>query len=295
MKKGFIVLMVLMCGIVMAKGSGIPIPGTDLMYTGAGTVETVSVDVIENYPYGTYSEKGEAGSVVVKINNAGNKSCKIQPADGKKGSQDSIALIIEGGPKKIQIDFSQSKGDGKLPFLYVGGNAGKVLIKGMGEDVGMVVVDNKGAAKGVHLQNISKKGPGFKSIITMGKLKRAQSNHGGFGGDTDTEPGVIIIGEDSPKGQIKASPKGKVANVLICKNIDTNAFCTYPLKDAYRNCITTTSIVNGVELGKIKMINTKAIGPAVIAVDVGKKIKEKQYGKKVKVTELIVGKENLVE
>jgi len=68
-----------------------------------------------------------------------------------------------------------------------------------------------------------------------------------------------------------------------------------PLKAAYAECIATTSIVAGVELGNIKMLKTKAIGPAVIAVKVSKKIKERQYGNKVKVTELIVGKDNFVQ
>ena len=289
MKKIFVVLIVLTVGIVMAKGKGEPIPGTDLIYTGSGNVVTDTIDSINNYPYGEYAD-AEPGTVVVIIDNAGTKSCKIQPADGKKGSQDSIALIIEDGPKKVQIDFSQSKGSGKIPYLYIKGNAEKVLIKGMGEDVGLVVIDNNPSNKGALLQNISKKGPGFKSIITRGKLKRAQSNHGGFGGASDTEPGIIMIGTDSPKAQIQG--KGAIANVLICKSVNTNV---YSLTEAYAECIATTSIVAEVEVGKIKMLKTKAIGPAVIAVDVSKKIKEKQYGKKIKITELIVGKENFVK
>ena len=286
------ILTVLTVGIVMAKGKGEPIPGTDLIYDGSGIVSTDSVETLKNYPYGEYAVP-DAGTVVVIIENAGTKSCKIQPADGKKGSQDSIALIIEDGPKKVQIDFSQSKGSGKIPYLYIKGNAEKVLVKGMGEDVGLVVIDNNPSNKGVQLQNISKKGPGFKSIITRGKLKKAQSNHGGFGGENDSEPGIIMIGTDSPKAQIQG--KDTVANVLICKNVDTNAFVCNPLKSAYAECIATTSIVAGVELGKIKMLKIKNIGPAVIAVDVSKKIKEKQYGKKIKIKGLIVGKENFVQ
>ncbi len=289
MKKILIVLTVLTVGIVMAKGKGEPIPGTDLIYDGSGNVFTDTVDSINNYPYGEYAD-AEPGTVVVIIGNTGSKSCKIQPADGKKGSQDSIALIIEDGPKKVQIDFSQSKGSGKIPYLYIKGNAEKVLIKGMGEDVGLVVIDNNPSNKGVQLQNISKKGPGFKSIITRGKLKKAQSNHGGFGGESDADPGIIMIGTDSPKAQIQG--KDAIANVLICKSVDTNV---YSLTEAYAECIATTSIVAEVGLGKIKMLKTKAIGPAVIAVDVSKKIKEKQYGKKIKITELIVGKENFVQ
>jgi hypothetical protein len=236
-------------------------------------------------------------TVLVMVSNPGNGSCKIQPAD--KSSEDTIALVVEGGPKKIQIDFGQSKGKGVIPYMFVEGNPGKILFKGLAGNVGRVVVYNEDDARGVHLQNISKKakgnddGGGFTDIIIMDKLKRAQSNHGGFGGPDEANPGIIMIGKDSPKGQIKASPRGEIANVLICKSFDTNVFANF--QAAYADCIASNAVLPGVEVGNLKMINTKALGPAVIAVDVDKKYKAKQVGKRIKITDPVVGQENIFE
>jgi len=296
--KNLLVFAYILCvTMAFAKGGPSPIPDTDLLYEGPGGVESVTEDiavVLSNYPWSSVPLPPE--TVLVKITNPGNKSCKILPAN--KSSQDTIALVIEGGPKKIQIDFGQSKGTGIIPYMYVNGNAGKILYKGLAGDVGRIVVDNESNGKGVHLQNISKGkgnsgGGGFMDIITMGKLKRAQSNHAGFGGSDDANPGIIMIGKDSPKGQIKASPKGEVANVLICKNVDTNVFDTFQI--AYADCIASNEVLDGVEMGKLKMVNTKALGPAVIAVDVDKKFKANQVGKRIKITDPVVGIENITE
>ncbi|RLD12333.1 MAG: hypothetical protein DRI44_00960 [Chlamydiae bacterium] len=193
------------------------------------------------------------------------------------------------------MDFGQSKGKGKMPYIFVDGKVRKILFKGLEENIRKIVVNNLGDDKGVIIQNISKKGAGIRSIFITGKLKRAQSNHGGFGDPFACGNGVIMIGEDSPKCQIKASHKEAIENILICKSVDTNAYSGNAYRQAYNECIASNAIVSAVTLGKIKKINTKAIGPAVIAVDVSSKIKEKQYGKKVKVTEPIVGKDNFVE
>ena len=298
MKRNIIILMIMITSLTFGGGPEPPIPFTDLIYIGPGGVEALTGAVaqaeVKNAPF--YGANIGDDTVLIKITNVGDKSCIIKPFDKKKGSQDSIVLFIEGGnPKKIQIDFSQSKGAGTIPYMYVDGKAGKILFKGLAENIRKVVVNNQGADKGVIIQNISKKGSGIRSIFTTGKLKRAQSNHGGFGDPMACGSGVIMIGEDSPKGQIKASPKGTVESLLICKSVDTNAYSGNAYAEAYNDCIASNAIVSTVTLGKIKKLNIKSIGPAVIAVDVSKKIKEKQYGKKVKITGTIVGKENFVE
>ena len=296
--KHLIVIVCLVCATgAFAKGGPIPIQYTGLTYNGPGGVESVTgtvANVLTNYLWSDVPIPPE--TVLVKITNPGNKSCKIQPAD--KSSDDTIALVIEGGPKKIQIDFGQSKGQGVIPYMYVEGNPGKILFKGLAGNVRRVVIYNEDDARGVHLQNISKgkgkdEGGGFTDIIIMDKLKRAQSNHGGFGGPDDANPGIIMIGEDSSKGQIKASPKGEIANVLICKSFDTNVFANF--QAAYADCIASNEILAGIEMGELKMINTKALGPAVIAVDVDKKYKPKQVGKRIKITDPVVGLENITE
>jgi len=289
---------IMLTSAIFAGGSPPPINYTDLVYIGPGGVESftgaVAIAEVADAPYG--GENINNQTVLIKITNVGDKSCIIKPFDKKTGSQDSIALFIEGGnPKKIQVDFGKSKGKGIIPYIFVDGKVGKILFKGLEEDVRKIVVNNSGDDKGVIIQNISKKGAGIRSIFTTGKLKRAQSNHGGFGDLLACGNGVIMIGEDSPKCQIKASPKGSINNILICKSVDTNAYAGNAYSEAYNECIASNKIVSTVIVGKIKKINTKAIGPAVIAVDVSSKIKEKQYGKKVTVTEPIVGKDNFVE
>ena len=296
MKKIMISIAVVACAmIVYAKGSGSPIPDTDLVYTGPGGVESFTdavADRLTNYPWSDVPIP--PGTVLIKITNPGSKSCKIQPAG--KGSQDTIALIIEGGPRKIQMDFGQAKGAGNIPYMYINGKAGKALFKGVADDIGRVVVDNDGDSRGIHLQNISKakgSGGGFKDIIIAGRLKRAQSNHAGFGGPDDKEAGVIMIGNESDKGQIKTHPKGAVANILICKTVDTNVFATF--QEAYDTCVASNAVQPGVEMTAVKKINTKALGPAVLAVDVEKKYKAKQVGKRIKITDPVVGLANVTE
>jgi len=298
MKKITIIFILLIAGLTFAGGATSKIPCTDLIYTGEGGVDAstgaVAQAEVKNAPF--YGANISSNTVLIKITSVGDKSCIIKPFDKKNGSQDSIALFIEGGnPKIIKVDFSQSKGAGKIPYMYVDGKAGKILFKGLEENIRKIVVNNKGANKGVYIQNISKKGSGIRSIFTTGKLKRAQSNHGGFGDPQACGNGVIMVGEDSPKCQIKASPKGEIEHILICKSVDTNAYSGNAYAKAYNECLISNEVVSTITVGKIKKLNTKAIGPAVIAVDVSKKIKEKQYGKKVKVLGQIVGKDNFVE
>ena len=134
MKNILLITCILCATVVFAKGGPSPIPDTDLLYDGPGGVESVTenvADALTNYPWSDVPIPPE--TVLVKITNPGS-SCKILPAD--KSSQDTIALVIEGGPKKIQIDFGQSKGAGLIPYMYVNGNAGKILFKGMAGDVG---------------------------------------------------------------------------------------------------------------------------------------------------------------
>jgi len=295
--KNLILLLSIVCSsVAFAGGRAIPIPGTSLTYEGPSDVITISGVLTNHMPYYPWSNvPWPTNTIIIIIPEPGENSCKIVPTN--KSSQDSIILIIEGGPRKIMVDFGQSKGAGTIPYMYVNGNAGKILFKGMGSDVCRIVVDNETADKGVHLQNISKgtgnTGSGFKDIITMGKLKRAQSNHAGFGARDACAIGIIMIGKDSPKGQIKASSKGEVASVLICKNVDTNIFVNF--QTAYFQCIASNAVLPGVEMGNLKMINTKALGPAVIAVDVDKKFKNKQVGKRIKLTSPVVGTENIID
>ncbi len=298
MKEIAIILVLLFANLIFAGGAPPAIQYTDLVYIGVGGVESstgaVAQAEVKNAPF--YGTVIDSDTVLIKLTSVGDKSCIIKPFDKKKGAQDSIALFIEGGnPKIILVDFSQSKGAGKVRYMYVDGKPGKILFKGLDEKVGKLVVNNKGAGKGVIIQNISKKGAGIKSIFTTGKLKRVQSNHGGFGDPAACGNGVIMIGEDSPKCQIKASPKGTVEHILICKSVDTNAYTGNAYAKAYNECLISNEVVSTITVGKIKKLKTKAIGPAVIAVDVSKKIKEKQYDKKVKVLGQIIGKDNFVE
>lgn len=288
------------------------IPGTDLRYSGPGTVSVVTdsndvVNILTNAPYGGVAAPDPA-TVVIIISNAAGGNAMIGPAN--KASSGLFAFFIHGGAGKIDIDCGQAKGSGRTPYVFADGGVGKIKFKGMSA-VGKVVVDNKGGGEGVHIQNISKSRPqplaagealrapkpkpgpagSIGSVITSGKLKRLQSNHGGFGG-TLAEPGVIAIGEDSPNGQIKPNPKGPVAYVLICKQLASNS---YDYAAAYTACIETNTILPNVEMTKLKKINAKVIGPAVIATTLENKIPASQVGKRVKLTQPIVGEENLVE
>jgi hypothetical protein len=301
-------------GVAVAIAGGSPwanIPNTDLQYNGPGGVtvwtsaETDVVAMVANAPYGGCAV--DSNTVVIEITGADGGKCQIAPQDKKNGSSQLFALFVEGGPKQLQIDCGQAKGAGEMPYLYVDGKAKKILLKGMAT-VGKVVVDNAGAANGVQIQNISKskvKGPKvltvrkagppsgqIHSVITSGKLKRLQSNQGGFGGD-GSGPGVIAVGENSPKGQIKVSPRGALADILVCKAL--NQSNEYAYAQAYQECIASNAVLPYVEKAVLKMINAKAIGPAVIAADLGKPFKQNQLGKRVKLTEPVVGKENLVE
>ena len=312
--RGITIAFTVAVAATLALAGGSPwtdIPNTDLQYNGPGGVtvwtsaETDVVALVANAPYGGYAV--ESNTVVIELTGAGSGKCTIAPQDKKQGSSQLFALFVDGGPKMLQIDCGQAKGAGEMPYLYVDGNAKKVLLKGMAY-VGKVVVDNAGAAgSGVMIQNISKskgKPPKNKSVrkppssgqitsvITSGKLRRLQSNHGGFGG-SESMPGVIAVGADSPKGQVKASPKGALAYVLICKALDQSN--EYAYAEAYEECIASNAVLPYVEMATLKKLNAKAIGPAVIAVELGKPFKPNQLGKRVKLTQPVVGEDNLVQ
>ena len=286
MKKFIFIFIALFAAFSMAKGKGIEIPGTTLIYNGDGSVSTTSVSELSNYPFGSLVVT-DSNTVVAVINVVKTKNVKIQPANPKTGSQDSLALILHGDAKNVQIDFSQAKGKGKLPYVYLDGLIRKLLIKGLGENAGFIVAENIDLEKGLFVQNISKKGAGIKAVITSGKLFRVQSNHGIIGTQlSDAIPGGVLIGEDSPKAQIKA--KGGLSKVLICKNNFTNDL---DFVAAFYGCINTTSIVSNVESVSIKKINAKKFDNVAVAANVAKKIKEK----KVTLSGVIAGKDNFVE
>ena len=87
-------------------------------------------------------------------------------------------------------------------------------------------------------------------------------------------------------GQIIVNPKAEIANVLICRNVDTNIFADF--QTAFADCISSNEILPGVEMVNLKMINTKAIGPAVIAAELDKKFKARQIGKRILISDPVV-------
>lgn len=294
--------------LTLLAAPGTPIPGTGLAYNGPGTVSVVTDagairDILTNAPAGGLTDI-PSELVLIILSNATGGNAKFTPVN--KADNGTYALLIEGSPTKIDVDCGQAKGSGQLPYMAVNGSPIKIMFKGMSR-VGKVVVLNAGAAAGVHIQNISKHTKNYSpallgdlsnepgrihSVITTGKLKRLHSNHGGFGGTSATDPGVIAIGEASPDGEIKANPKGHVSFVLLCAGLTPSH--DYDYAGAYDACIQSNAVLPRVVMGSLKMLNAKEIGPAVIGATFTKRIPAQQIGTRVKLTQPVVGQDNLV-
>ena len=159
-----------------------------------------------------------------------------------------------------------------------------------------MVVDNAGAASGVQIQNISKnKGPikrssaggNISSVITTGPLGKLQSNNGYIGGYGPAMPGVIAVGTPSPAAQVKAHEG--LHFVLICSALTSSN--PYAYAEAYAACIATNAILPYVAAASLQKLNIESLGPAVCAVQLGKKC----AAKKMDVAEPVVGKDNVIE
>lgn len=277
------------------------IPGTDLIYQGPGTVQVITnnvAEILKRAPYGGVQHV-PAGTVIIQLSDTGNSANLIFPK--RNTSQQAFALFVDGSPSLLHVSCGQAGGTGVMPYMFVNGTPKKILFSGMA-DVGKVVVSNAGDAAGVHIQNISTgkgaaktpqrpRAGSIHSVITVGALKRLQTNHGSIGGSASA-PGVIAIGKESPKGQIKCSSKGEVAHVLICKQL--NHSNQYDYAAAYAECIASNAVLPYVEQTSLQMINTKAIGPAVLGVTLSKPYLANQVGKRLKITQPLIGAENLV-
>lgn len=286
-----------LCTHLWADGD---IPSTDLIYQGPGTVSVITnnvADSLKNAPYGGV-QNVPAGTVIIQISATGSGANLIFPKN--KSSQQAFGLFVDGSPSVIHVSCGQAGGGGVLPYMFVNGAPKKILFSGMAE-VGKIVVSNAGDNAGVHVQNISTgkakdsgrpTGGSIHSVITVGALKRIQTNHGNIGGSASA-PGVIAIGTESPKGQIKCSSKGEVAHVLICKALNCSNRFDYAA--AYVECLASNAVLPYVELTALQMINTKAIGPAVLGVELTKTYKANQVGKRLKLTRPLPGEENLLQ
>jgi hypothetical protein len=264
--------------------------------------ETDVVAIVAAAPFGGMHI--QTNVVIIEVTGADGGVARIAPQDKRQGSQQRFALFVEGGPKKLVIDCGARNGRATLHYLYVGGAAKKILMKGL-QTTWKIAVDNAGAGKGVTIVNASLPAPPvtrgrrafngvpeLKYVITSGKLKRLQTKHGNVGG-LECAPGVIAVGEDSPKGQVKVGPNGALATVLVCKAL--NQSNQYAYSQAYQECIVSNDILPYVEPATLKKISARAIGPAVIAAGIAKPIPQKKVGKRVTLTDPIVGKGNLVQ
>ena len=305
-------LLITVCALLTSTAlaaPGTPIAGTGLLYSGPGTATAVTNidavrDLLTNAPAGGLATV-PFETVLIMVSNANAGNVKFSPAN--KADNGTYAFMIDGTPGTLDVDCGQAKGTGLVPYLYVNGRPRKIMFKGMSV-VGKIVVNNTGDATGVQIQNISKRTkrteharlpgvlyePGrIHSVITTGKLKRLQSNHGGFGGASAADPGVIAVGEASPDGQLKANPKGRVSFVLVCRQLAPPN--DYDYAGAYRACLASNTVLPRVVMGNLKMLNAKAIGPAVIGATFVKPIPASQIGKRVKLTNPVVGQTNLVQ
>jgi len=86
-------------------------------------------------------------------------------------------------------------------------------------------------------------------------------------------------------------PKG------ICSVVQTNVTLVISNTVGLQAVVTTTvsEVRFRVVMGALKMLNAKEIGPAVIGATFTKPIPAKQIGKRVKLTQPIVGQDNLVQ
>jgi len=248
-------------------------------------------NVLMNAPMGGY-HSSYTNIVIIYFFEAEDAVCKIRPAD-KAGSAQPLAVYIKGGmPKAVMIDGGKEN-ESELLYVYVEGNLKKLKIKGFGT-VGKIAISNNNEGTGVTIQNASKAAAGqiagnIHSVIVSGKLKKLQSNKGGFGGFSPTDTGVIAIEGASPGGMIKVGKGGEMSNLLFCGGLVNGG---YNYAEAFNECWSSQQVLQTViKIGLVKKVKTKAIGPGVFGLQVEKKYKD---ATKLKITDL-VGMENLVE
>ncbi len=192
--------------------------------------------------------------MIYYIIGATNGVCKFKPKNGLTSAGPLAVLAVDGAPKKIIIDGGK---DSKSKLLYV-------------------YVDESPAGN-IH------------TVIVSGKLKKLQSNFGGLGGDSIANTGVVSIEGDSPNGQIKISPKADMSYLLLCGGLVNGG---YNYSEAYDECWSTQQVLQTViNMGSIKKVKTKSIGPAIFALHVGEKYKNTN---KLEVKD-VIGIENLVD
>lgn len=248
-------------------------------------------NVLMNAPMGGY-HSSYTNIVIIYFFEAEDAVCKIRPAE-KAGSAQPLAVYIKGGmPKAVMIDGGKEN-KSELLYVYAAGNLKKLKIKGF-RTVGKIAISNDNECAGVTIQNVSKAAAGqvagnIHSVIVSGKLKKLQSNKGGFGGASPTDTGVIAVEGASPGGIIKVGKGAEMSNLLFCGGLVNGG---YNYSEAYNECWSSQQVLQTViKMGLIKKVKTKAIGPGIFGMQVEKKYKD---ATKLKITDL-VGMENLVE
>ncbi len=248
-------------------------------------------NVLKIAPMGGY-HSSYTNIAIIYFFDARGAVCKIRPSN-KAGTAQPLAVFIKGGiPKAVIIDGGKEN-KSELLYVYADGNLNKLKIKGFGS-VGKIAVSNNNEGAGVTILNTSKAAAGvtagnIHSVIVSGKLKKLQSNKGGFGGSSSTDTGVISIGEASPKGQIKVGKNAEMAYILLCGGLVGGG---YDYAAAYSECWSSQQVVQTVvKMGSVKRVKTKAIGPGIFGLHVEKKYKDVT---KLEITDLI-GMDNLVE
>jgi len=296
MKKIIATIMVLITTVALAApwqeatGTGyeLKLPPNYAIGTAYGTGIS---NVLKIAPMGGY-HSSYTNIVLIYFFEASNAVCKIRPAN-KAGSAQPLAVFIKGGiPKVVMIDGGKEN-KSELLYVYADGNFKKLKIKGFAS-VGKIAISNNNEGTGVTIQNASKSSAGetagnVHTVIVSGKLKKLQSNKGGFGGTSPTDTGVISIGEASPKGLIKNGKDAEMAYLLFCGGLVGGG---YDYAAAYSECWSSQQVVQTVvKMGSVKKVKTKAIGPGIFGLQVEKKYKD---ATKLNITDLI-GMEHLVE
>ena len=238
-------------------------------------------NVLMNAPMGGY-HSSYTNIVIIYFFEAENAVCKIRPSN-KAGSAQPLALIIKGGiPKVVMIDGGKEN-KSELLYVYADGNLEKLKIKGFGT-VGKIAISNNNEGAGVTIQNASKAAAGqvagnIHSVIVSGKLKKLQSNKGGFGGSSSTDTGVIAIEGASPGGMIKVGKNAEMSYLLFCGGLVNGG---YNYAEAFDECWSSQQVLQTViKMGSVKKEKTKAIGPAIFGLQFEKKYK---YATKLKIT-----------
>ncbi len=259
-----------------------------ILYTAVGA--SISNQLI-NAPFGGY-KTSYSNLVIIGFFGANGGACKIRPAS-KAGKGLPLAVLVKDGmPKTIMIDGGKDN-KSELLYVYAEGNLKKLKIKGFAS-VGKIAISNNNDGTGVTIQNATKPSAGgaagnVHSVIVNGKLKKLQSNKGGFGGTSPTDTGVISIEGDSPKGIIKSGPSAQMPYLLFCGGLVNGG---YDFSAAYNHCWAMQQVDQAVvKMGSIKKLITKDIGPAIFGLNVEKKYKD---ATKLKITD-VVGMENFVE